>query len=195
MRLEDCYHLLELDPRASGEEVKRAHRDLTKVWHPDRFGDDGALRRKAEEKLKLINEAYATIRASRAGRDSGHGSDSERGSERNGQDAPPAWRVRWRGREALAASLQEIVMLVDRGGVGEDAEVFDPGAARWRPLADFAELRAALTRRRVRRNRGYALACSAIAVFVLLRRPSPAGLVIALLLFLVAAVCIARMRP
>jgi hypothetical protein len=190
MRLEDCYRLLEIDPRASGQEVKRAYRDLTKVWHPDRFGNDSALRQKAEEKLKAINEAYETIRASRAG----DGSESPE-SERHDDETPLSWRVRWRGREARAANLQEIVMLVDRGGVGEDAEVFDPGAARWRPLVEFAELRDALTRRRVRRNRGYALTCVAIALFVLLRRPSPAGLVIALVLFIVAAVFIARMRP
>lgn len=61
MRLEDCYQLLDMRPGASDEELKAAHRDLTKVWHPDRFGNDPLLRRKAEEKLKSINEAYETI--------------------------------------------------------------------------------------------------------------------------------------
>src|SRR5687768_16406780 len=64
MRLDDCYRLLDLDRHARADEIKRAHRDLTKVWHPDRFGHDAALRRKAEEKLKAINEAYETILAS-----------------------------------------------------------------------------------------------------------------------------------
>src|SRR5687768_8711091 len=64
MRLDDCYRLLDLDRNARTEQIKRAHRDLTKVWHPDRFGHDAALRRKAEEKLKAINEAYETILAS-----------------------------------------------------------------------------------------------------------------------------------
>lgn len=71
MRLDDCYALLELRPGASEEEIKRAHRDLAKVWHPDRFANDAALRRKAEEKLKAINEAYETILASRSGGGSG----------------------------------------------------------------------------------------------------------------------------
>lgn len=31
------YEILELEPGASPEEVKRAYRDLVKVWHPDRF--------------------------------------------------------------------------------------------------------------------------------------------------------------
>lgn len=65
MRLEDCYRRLDLAPGASDDEVKRAHRDLTKVWHPDRFGDDLALRTKAEENLKVINAAYQKIQASR----------------------------------------------------------------------------------------------------------------------------------
>lgn len=127
MRLDDCYRLLEVDPRATDEELRRAHLDLTKVWHPDRFGHDLALRRKAEEKLKAINEAYETIRA---GRPEGH----------------------------------------------------------------EEELRTAPARHRQVRNRTYALACALVAIFILLRRPTPAGLVIALLLFVVAFVFVARMR-
>jgi curved DNA-binding protein CbpA len=184
MRLDECYRVLELQPGASGEEVKRAYRDLTKVWHPDRFAHDAALRRKAEEKLKAINEAYETIRAARP--------------DRPERDEPPSdapsWRVRWRGHEARAASLQAIAMLVDAGSIGEEAEVLDPAAGRWMALTDFPELRMALTRRRVRRNRTWALTCAGIAVFVLLRRPSPAGVAIALILFVAAFVFINRMR-
>ena len=61
MRLEDCYRLLDLPPGASREDAKQAYRDLTKVWHPDRFAHDAVLRARAEEKLKAINAAYATI--------------------------------------------------------------------------------------------------------------------------------------
>ncbi len=134
MRLDDCYRLLDLDRHARADEIKRAHRDLTKVWHPDRFGHDAALRRKAEEKLKAINEAYETILASQPEPQSVH--DDE----------------------------------------------------------DDAELHATLTRRRVARNRNYALTCALLAIFILLRRPTPAGLVIALLLFVVAGVFVARLR-
>jgi hypothetical protein len=61
MQLAEAYRILELSPGATEEEVRRAWLDLTKVWHPDRFGNDADLRRKAEQKLKEINEAYETI--------------------------------------------------------------------------------------------------------------------------------------
>ena len=33
-----------------------------KVWHPDRFGGDPRLQKKAQEKLKEINEAYEAVK-------------------------------------------------------------------------------------------------------------------------------------
>lgn len=191
MRLDECYRLLDLQPGVSAEELKRAHRDLTKVWHPDRFGHDAGLRKKAEEKLKAINEAYETILASGPGQYRRHQQHHE---ERKEENEASAWRVRWRGHEARVPDLQAIVTLVGRGALGEDAEIYDPAAARWIPLVEFPELLAILQNRRVRRSRGYALTCAAIAIFILLRRPTPAGLVIALVLFAVAFVFITRMR-
>ena len=58
------YELLEVKGTASLEEVKEAYRGLVKVWHPDRFGGDPKLQTKAQEKLKEINAAYSTLRAS-----------------------------------------------------------------------------------------------------------------------------------
>jgi curved DNA-binding protein CbpA len=52
---------LGLDAGASREDVKKAFRDLSKVWHPDRFGEDPALQKKAEEHLKAINDAYREL--------------------------------------------------------------------------------------------------------------------------------------
>jgi hypothetical protein len=143
MRPEDGYRLLELDPSASDEEVKRACRDLTKVWHPDRFGDDPRLRQKAEEKLKSILEAYETIRVSRAG--GGAGTRESRGEETR-----------------------------------------DGGTPRDEPVRDGAG--------RVRRYGMRALIAAAAAVFLLLRRPTPAGLVIAVVLLGLSAFFVARMR-
>jgi curved DNA-binding protein CbpA len=49
--------------RATPEEVRLAYLDLVKVWHPDRFSHDLRLRRKAQEKLADINEAFEWIKA------------------------------------------------------------------------------------------------------------------------------------
>src|SRR5689334_6789577 len=53
-----AYDLLGVKPGVSIRELKAAHRDLAKVWHPDRFQHDPRLQEKAQEKLKEINEAY-----------------------------------------------------------------------------------------------------------------------------------------
>ncbi len=45
------------------DEAKEAYLDMARVWHPDRFTDNPRLRKKAEEKLKEINVAYAEIKA------------------------------------------------------------------------------------------------------------------------------------
>ncbi len=82
MHLDDCYRLLDLDASASEEEVKRAHRDLTKVWHPDRFAQDPSVQRKAQEKLKSINEAYDTIRAARGNSQGRKANDAGEGRRR-----------------------------------------------------------------------------------------------------------------
>jgi hypothetical protein len=61
--IERALETLELDPDATPIEIKQAYRDLAKVWHPDRFPeDDSRLRKKAEEKLKEINEAYEILK-------------------------------------------------------------------------------------------------------------------------------------
>ena len=59
--LSKAYELLGVKPGVSIRELKAAHRDLAKVWHPDRFLHDPRLREKAQEKLKEINEAYELI--------------------------------------------------------------------------------------------------------------------------------------
>jgi len=143
MRLDEGYRLLDLDPAASDEEVKRACRDMTKVWHPDRFGDDPRLRQKAEEKLKTILEAYETIRSARAGGTA----PSRPGRREDARDeAPPPV------------------------GTGSDGA---SGVLRYRTRA---------------------LVAAAVAVFLLLRRPTPAGLAIAVLLLGLSAYFVSRMR-
>lgn len=62
MDIEQCYKILELGPGASLEEVRRAYRDSVSIWHPDRFGErNPRLTKRAEEKIRQINEAYETL--------------------------------------------------------------------------------------------------------------------------------------
>jgi hypothetical protein len=56
-----AYEVLGVKPGVSPRELKTAHRDLAKVWHPDRFLHDSRLQQKAQEKLKEINEAYEQL--------------------------------------------------------------------------------------------------------------------------------------
>ncbi|MBX6364039.1 MAG: J domain-containing protein, partial [Gemmatimonadetes bacterium] len=52
---------LGLGPDASLEDIKRAYRELTKRWHPDRFAGEPALQAEATEELRRIVEAYRAL--------------------------------------------------------------------------------------------------------------------------------------
>jgi len=45
--IERALEILGLGPDATPEAIKQAYRDLTKVWHPDRFQNDLRVRLKA----------------------------------------------------------------------------------------------------------------------------------------------------
>jgi hypothetical protein len=95
--LTECYNLLGLSPGASSAELKAAHRDLAKVWHPDRFLHDPRLQQKAQEKLKEINKAYEQLGPGKAKR------QKPPTASPRGRHAPPtpshfdqhAQRIRW----------------------------------------------------------------------------------------------------
>jgi DnaJ-class molecular chaperone len=53
----DYWALLGLDPGSDGVSLKRAFRREARRWHPDLNGND----RQAEERFKLVNEAYAVL--------------------------------------------------------------------------------------------------------------------------------------
>jgi len=63
--VEKCLRVLGLAAGATEQAIKEAHRDLVKVWHPDRFGNDDRLRAKAQEKLKELNAAFDRLRGYR----------------------------------------------------------------------------------------------------------------------------------
>jgi hypothetical protein len=56
----DFYEIFGVPPSASQEEIRAAHRELVKRYHPDIYstGDDKA---RATERLQAINEAYAVL--------------------------------------------------------------------------------------------------------------------------------------
>ena len=56
------YKILELERGASLDDVRKAYKDMVRVWHPDRFTGNARLRARANEKLKAINLAYGEIR-------------------------------------------------------------------------------------------------------------------------------------
>lgn len=53
MEYKDYYKILEVDKKATPEEIKKSFRKLAMKWHPDKNKDS----KQAEEKFKLINEA------------------------------------------------------------------------------------------------------------------------------------------
>ncbi len=61
-----AYRVLEIDSRASNEEIKKAYRQLALKNHPDKvayLGED--IRKKAQEKFQKINEAYEAVKKER----------------------------------------------------------------------------------------------------------------------------------
>ena len=56
--VQDPYKVLGVSPDASDEEIKKAYRELTKKYHPDRNPDNPA----AAEKMNDINAAYDAIK-------------------------------------------------------------------------------------------------------------------------------------
>ncbi len=58
---EQYYRVLNVEPTASPEEVRRAYEDLIRVWDPQRFGHSPRLEQMAEEKLKEVVQAYRVL--------------------------------------------------------------------------------------------------------------------------------------
>ena len=61
-----AYKILEIDPTATDEEVKKAYRQMAVKYHPDKVFHLGPeIQTSAQEKFKTINEAYEQIKKER----------------------------------------------------------------------------------------------------------------------------------
>ena len=60
------YKVLQIEPSASNDEVKKAYRRMAMKYHPDKVAASGEEAKKsATEKFRKINEAYEEIKKSR----------------------------------------------------------------------------------------------------------------------------------
>ena len=57
--MKNYYEILEVDKNASKEIIEKAYKTLAKKYHPD--VQEASKKTVAEEKMKLINEAYSTL--------------------------------------------------------------------------------------------------------------------------------------
>lgn len=61
-----AYKILEIDPSASDEEVKKAYREMANKYHPDKVSYLGEeFKEVAHEKFQKVNEAYNAIKKER----------------------------------------------------------------------------------------------------------------------------------
>jgi len=64
---DSAYKILEIEPAATNEAVKKAYRRMAMKYHPDKvshLGDE--FRKTADEKFKKVNEAYERIKKERS---------------------------------------------------------------------------------------------------------------------------------
>jgi DnaJ like chaperone protein len=63
---DSSYKILEIERNATDEEVKKAYRKMAVKYHPDKVGHLGEeIRKSAEQKFAMVNEAYNKIKKER----------------------------------------------------------------------------------------------------------------------------------
>jgi len=87
MPVHEALEHLDLTTDATEADVKRSYKDLARIWHPDRFQSDERLEKKAEEQIKIINEARSV--ALTYVKKHGHFRFVNRGRARQSTQPPP----------------------------------------------------------------------------------------------------------
>ena len=87
MNRRDALEILGLPVGAPPEAVRRAHRKLMKVWHPDRFARDPELQAEAQRKTQQINGAFDLLKRSAGPEDEAGTPEPPAPDEQD--DAPP----------------------------------------------------------------------------------------------------------
>jgi len=106
------FEIFELAPDASMDELNQAYRDLVNIWHPDRFAHNPRLKKRAEEKLKELNQAYEALKPVLSS-ESVLGKNAQARSHGRAQDKPGAeQRPRETGNQAGAKTDTEAVVEV-----------------------------------------------------------------------------------
>ena len=63
---DSSYRILETDPSASNEEIKKAYRKMAMKYHPDKVSHLGEeVKKEAGEKFRKVHEAYEKIKKER----------------------------------------------------------------------------------------------------------------------------------
>lgn len=62
MIIDIYFELLGVTRSSSKKEIKKAHREQIKLWHPDKFSNDINKTKEATEKTQKLNEAYSFLK-------------------------------------------------------------------------------------------------------------------------------------
>ena len=124
--------MLELEPGVPLAKVKRAYRELVKVWHPDRFAPGSHSQGIAQEKLKEINEAYEQLCKKRVPEmASGLGGGGGKAAE-TAESKRPHWQEDFEAAGADEEDLPETGADAPRVGEEQAAMAGEGSLSPWR---------------------------------------------------------------